>query len=131
MRYFAAATLLCILLLTACVPSQEESLSKISHGWQVNKYYVDNEDFTAAFKAENKNFTLQFYEDYTFLQSAVVNDTFRTHNGTWAFSEEIDSLFMYGSADTNRYFIRLLRQKNLNIREVVADTSYDYLMIDY
>jgi len=131
MRYFAAATLLCIILLPACVPSQEESLSKIAHGWQVNKYYVDNEDFTAAFKVENKNFTLQFYEDYTFLQSAVVNDTFRTRNGSWAFSQQIDSLYLYGTADTNRYFIRLLRQKNLNIREVVADTSYDYLMIDY
>ena len=135
MKYFAALSLLCtlslLLLLPACKPSADESIDRISRAWQVNKYYEDNEDFTAAFKAENKNYTLQFYPDLTFLQSAVVNDTFYTHNGTWAFSEQLDSLYLYRDVDTTRYYIRLLRQKNLNIRKTISDTTYDYLMVDY
>lgn len=130
-RYAALIPLLLILFLPACKPSADESLDKIVRAWQINKYYLDNEDFTSSFKSENKNYTVQFYEDYTYLQSAVVNDTFRTKNGTWQFNEGLDSLFLYHEVDTHRYYIRLLRLKNLNIREVVSTTTHDYLMVDY
>lgn len=123
--------LLLILFLTACTPSADESLDKIARAWQVNKYYEDNDDLTSTFKSENKNYTLQFYEDYSYMQSAVVNDTFRTTAGTWQFNEGLDSLYLYNDVDTHYYFIRLLRLKNLNIREVISTTTYDYLMVDY
>lgn len=123
--------LLLILSLTACKPSADESLDKIARAWQVNKYYEDNNDLTPTFKSENKNYTLQFYEDYSYLESAVVNDTFRTTAGTWQFNEGLDSLYLYNDVDTHHYFIRLLRLKNLNIREVISTTTYDYLMVDY
>lgn len=123
--------MLCILFLPACKPTADESISKISRAWQINKYYEDNLDRTAAFKSTNKNYTLQFFDDLKFLQFAVVNDTVRTRSGNWAFSTGLDSLYLYGTTDTSRYFIRLLRQKNLNIRRVQSDTTYDYLMIDY
>lgn len=131
MKYLAALSLLLVLLLPACKPSAEESTTRISRAWQINKYYQNNNDMTAAFKSENKNYTLQFYTDMTFLQSAVVNDTFRTNAGTWQFNEDLDSVFVYGNEDTSRYFIRLLRIKNLNIREVISTTTHDYLMVDY
>lgn len=131
MKYPVVLPLLCLLFLPACKPSVEESAQKISRAWRINKYYVENEDRTAIFKSKNKNYSLQFFEDFTFTQSAVVNDTFRTKNGTWAFDEEVDSLFLYSQADTHYYFIRLLRLKNLNIRETLSDSAYDYLMVDY
>ena len=131
MRYFVSFLLLSLLLLPSCRPTAEESTTKISKAWQINKYYEDNNDLTSEFKTENKNYTLQFYPDLTFLQSAVVNDTFRTRSGNWAFNEEVDSVFLYGTEDTTRYFIRLLRAKNLNIRQVISTTTQDYLMVDY
>lgn len=120
-----------LLSFSSCQPSEEDYLTKISKAWQLNKHYVNNEDKTAEFKSVNKNFTLQFYEDYTFLQSAVVNDTFRTKSGSWDLNEDLDTIFFQTSTDTNAYFIRLLRQKNFNIRQTVADTSYDYFLTDY
>lgn len=131
MKYIAALSSLLILLLSACKPSEEESTSKISRTWQINKYYENNNDLTAAFKSNNKNYTIQFFTDHTFIQSAIVNDTFKTNSGAWDFNEDLDSLFVYGNVDTNRYFIRLLRIKNLNIREVISATTHDYLMVDY
>ena len=131
MRYFVSFLLLSVLLLPSCKPGAEESATKISKAWQINKYYEDNSDKTSEFKTENKNYTLQFYPDLTFLQSAVVNDTFRTRSGNWAFNEDVDSVFLYSTEDTSRYFIRLLRARNLNIRQVISTTTYDYLMVDY
>lgn len=125
--------IICVLILSAsaCKPTAEESTTRISRAWQINKYYENNNDMTAAFKSHNKNFTLQFYADQTFLQSAVVNDTFKTRGGNWYFNEQIDSLYLETATDTNRFYIRLLRQKNLNIREIISTTTYDYLLVDY
>ncbi len=106
-------------------------IQKISKAWQINKYYENNEDRTSEFKQRNKNFTLQFYEDLSFVQSALVNDTLRTRSGAWMLNEDLDSLFLYSTEDTTRFFIRLLRIKNLNVREVKADSTFDYLMVDY
>lgn len=131
MKYLGWMCMGFLLLFSACKPSEEENTTKISRAWQINKYYEDNEDLTASFKSTNKNYSLQFYTDHTFLQSAIVNDTFRTNAGDWEFNENLDSLFLYGNADTNHFYIRLLRQQNLNIREVISTTTYDYLMVDY
>ena len=130
-RRVALLPLLVLLFFPACKPSADESLDKITRAWQVNKYYVDNNDRTSTFKSEKKNYTLQFYEDFTYLESAVVNDTFRTQTGTWEFTEALVSLYLYNNVDSHYYYIRLLRLKNLNIREVISDTTYDYLMVDY
>ena len=131
MRYLGGVAIMLILMTSACRPSAEENTDKISRAWQINKYYENNNDMTASFKSHNKNFTLQFYADQTFLQSAVVNDTFKAESGDWHFNADLDSLFLESDVDTNRYYIRLLRQKNLNIREVISMTTYDYLMVDY
>lgn len=117
--------------LQSCKPSESDVIQKIAKAWQVNKYYENNEDKTAEFKERNKNFTLQFYEDLSFVQSALVNDTLRTRSGSWMLNEDLDSLFLYSTQDTNRFFIRLLRIKNLNVREVKSDSTFDYLMVDY
>lgn len=117
--------------LQSCKPSESDVIQKIAKAWQVNKYYENNEDKTAEFKERNKNFTLQFYEDMSFVQSALVNDTLRTRSGSWMLNEDLDSLFLYSTQDTNRFFIRLLRIKNLNVREVKSDSTFDYLMVDY
>jgi hypothetical protein len=117
--------------LQSCKPSESDVIQKIAKAWQVNKYYENNEDKTAEFKERNKNFTLQFYEDMSFVQSALVNDTLRTRSGSWMLNEDLDSLFLYSTQDTSRFFIRLLRIKNLNVREVKSDSTFDYLMVDY
>ena len=117
--------------LQSCRPSEADVIQKISKAWQINKYYENNEDKTIEFKQRNKNFTLQFYEDMSFVQSALVNDTLRTRGGSWMLNEDFDSLFLYSPQDTNRFFIRLLRVKNLNVREVKSDSTFDYLMVDY
>lgn len=120
-----------ILGLLSCKPSESDVIEKIAKAWQINKYYENNEDKTAQFKERNRNFTLQFYEDMSFVQSALVNDTLRTRGGSWILNEDLDSLFLYSPNDTNRFFIRLLRIKNLNVREVKSDSTFDYLMVDY
>jgi hypothetical protein len=126
-----SAVMVIVLSLVACTPSEGDTIQKISKSWQLNKYYENNIDKTAEFKALNKNFTLQFYTDKTFLQSAVVNDTLRVRSGSYELNEKLDSLFLYTVQDTNRFFIRLLRIKNLNLREAKADSTFDYLMIDF
>jgi hypothetical protein len=124
-------TLFTAVCLPSCKPSESDMIQKISKAWQINKYYENNEDRTSEFKQRNKNFTLQFYEDLSFVQSALVNDTLRTRSGAWMLNEDLDSLFLYSTEDTTRFFIRLLRIKNLNVREVKADSTFDYLMVDY
>lgn len=118
-------------MLFSCTPTQDDVKAKLVKPWKINKYYVNNEDSTAAFKAKYKNYSLQFFEDMSFVQTAIVNDTFQARYGSWYLNEGLDSLFLESSADTNRFFIRLLRIKNLNIREVKANTSYDYLMVEF
>lgn len=122
---------LLIVGLPSCKPSESDVIEKIAKAWQINKYYENNEDRTSQFKERNKNFTLQFYKDMSFVQSALVNDTLRTRGGSWMLNEDLDSLFLYSQQDTNCFFIRLLRIKNLNVREVKSDSTFDYLMVDY
>lgn len=131
MKKVSLLALLCAMVFVGCAPTAEGETNKISRAWQINKYYENNEDKTSEFKATNKNFSLQFYPDNTFLRSAMIQDTFYTQSGTWEFSNPIDSLFLYSSTDTNRYFIRLLRPKNLNLREAIGTNLYDYLLVDY
>lgn len=129
--FWLSAFAVFVFSLISCTPTEGDTIQKISKSWQLNKYYENNIDKTAEFKSLNKNFTLQFYEDKTFLQSAVVNDTFRTRSGSYELNEKLDSLFLYAPQDTNRFFIRLLRIKNLNLRETKADSTFDYLLIDF
>ncbi len=129
--FWLSAFAVLVFSLISCTPTEGDTIQKISKSWQLNKYYENNIDKTAEFKSLNKNFTLQFYEDKTFLQSAVVNDTFRTRSGSYELNEKLDSLFLYAPQDTNRFFIRLLRIKNLNLRETKADSTFDYLLIDF
>lgn len=130
--YFLSAAVVALVMgPVACMPSEEDAIEKISKSWQINKYYENNIDKTAEFKALHKNFTLQFYRDKSFLQSAVVNDTLRVRSGSYELNGKPDSLFLYTGADTGRFFIRLLRIKNLNLREVKADSVFDYLLTDF
>lgn len=118
------------MLFCACTVEQTNT-NYIARAWQINKFYQNNTDFTAQFKATFRNYSISFTKDGLFTESYVdtTNSPVGTA-GTWKFNNGVKNLILvYGdSTRITNYKIILLTKQNLNVQRDSTVTR-DYLLI--